>query len=133
MKTVPKLISGAERVANALHCARTVCARAYPGTPATAIFESFRSMASEVLDVEWAINEKVALEEAGASAMLGLRSVCVMKHYGLNVCADFLAAIALTDYLPGGLLILVGDDPSGTPLEASRTLATMVHCLGFLS
>lgn len=112
------LRSGAERIALAALEVNVQCATAYPGTPATAIFEALKKHSSVTTDVCWSINEKVALEEAASGAMLGLRSMCVMKHYGLNVCSDFLGAISLADYLPGGLVVIVGDDPEG---HASRS------------
>jgi indolepyruvate ferredoxin oxidoreductase alpha subunit len=59
---------------------------------------------------EYSTNEKVALEVAAAAANAGLRSMCVMKHVGLNVAADVLMTLAYVG-VKGGLVILTADDP----------------------
>ena len=56
------------------------------------------------------MNEKVALENALAAAWCGLRSICTMKHVGLNVAADPLMTSAYTG-VTGGLVIMSADDP----------------------
>ncbi len=84
-------------------------ATSYPGTPATQILEYIAHNFSG--DVEWAVNEKVALETAIGASYAGKRAICSMKHVGLNVAADPLMTIA---YLgtKGGLVLAVSDDPS---------------------
>lgn len=105
--------SGAQRYAQAIVDLNIACIRGYPGTPSTAVFEAIKRIAKPSQSIEWSINEKVALEEAAGSSVVGARSLCIMKHYGLNVCSDFLAALSLGDYLPGGLVVIVADDPGG--------------------
>jgi indolepyruvate ferredoxin oxidoreductase alpha subunit len=59
----------------------------------------------------WSANEKVALEVALGAAFAGARALVAMKHVGLNVAADPLFSSAYTG-INGGLVIVVGDDPS---------------------
>lgn len=108
-----KLLSGAESIAYTVLQLGVEYVTCYPGTPATSIFTALSKTSSGEITLNWSVNEKIALEEAAGAAMLGVKSLCIMKHYGLNVCSDFLGAISLGDYLPGGLVIIVGDDPGG--------------------
>jgi len=66
---------------------------------------------------EWSVNEIVALEAAAAAAFAGLRAMVTMKQNGINVCADFLTSVCLSE-LKGGLLVVVCDDPG--PLTSSN-------------
>ncbi len=84
-------------------------ATSYPGTPATQILEYIaRNFSGEV---EWAVNEKVALETAIGASYAGKRAICSMKHVGLNVASDPLMTAAYLG-IKGGLVIAVSDDPS---------------------
>jgi len=80
----------------------------YPGTPSTEILENFALKQGP--EVVWAVNEKVALEEAYGASIGGLRTLVTMKHVGLNVAADplFIAAYMGVN---GGMVIAVADDP----------------------
>ncbi|MGD9249557.1 MAG: indolepyruvate ferredoxin oxidoreductase subunit alpha, partial [Desulfobacteraceae bacterium] len=60
---------------------------------------------------EYSTNEKVALEVAAGAANAGLRTICIMKHVGLNVAADPLMTLAYVG-VKAGLVILSADDPS---------------------
>lgn len=84
-------------------------ATGYPGTPATQILEYIARNFSG--DVEWAVNEKVALETAIGASYAGKRAICSMKHVGLNVASDPLMTLAYLG-VKGGLVIAVSDDPS---------------------
>ena len=81
----------------------------YPGTPSTEITE-FLSKYDDIHS-EWAPNEKVAAEVAFGASLAGARSVCAMKHVGLNVAADPLFTLSYTG-VTGGLVICVADDPA---------------------
>ena len=59
---------------------------------------------------EYSVNEKVALETAAGAAWSGVRALCTMKNFGLNVAADSLIPIAYTG-VKAGLVIFVADDP----------------------
>ncbi|MDO5479791.1 MAG: indolepyruvate ferredoxin oxidoreductase subunit alpha, partial [Clostridia bacterium] len=103
-----KLMLGNHAVARGAYEAGVKVASAYPGTPSTEIMEYMATLPCP--HVEWAPNEKVALETAIGSAMGGGRSVCAMKHVGLNVAADPLFTATYTG-VNAGLLICVADDP----------------------
>ena len=63
-----------------------------------------------IRDREWAPNEKVATEVAIGASIAGVRSMCVMKHVGMNVAADPLYTAAYTG-VRGGMVLVVADDP----------------------
>ena len=81
---------------------------AYPGTPSTEVSESL--VQYDEIYAEWAPNEKVATEVAIGASIAGVRSMCVMKHVGMNVAADPLYTAAYTG-VRGGLVLVVADDP----------------------
>lgn len=86
---------------------------AYPGTPSSEILaEVARFKAAEGADlwVEWATNEKAALEMALAASYSGVRAAAAMKQVGLNVASDPLLSAAYTG-VAGGVVIVVADDP----------------------
>jgi indolepyruvate ferredoxin oxidoreductase alpha subunit len=84
---------------------------AYPGTPSTEIqMQLYRLSQEGQLYFEFSVNEKVALEIAGAASMSGVRSAVIMKHVGMNVASDPLMALAYFGVL-GGMVIIVVDDP----------------------
>jgi len=104
------LLSGNEAIARGAYEAGVKVCSAYPGTPSTEIFESLPQYRSE-LYCEWAPNEKVALEVAYGAAIGGARSLCAMKHVGLNVAADPLFTAAYNG-VNRGFVIVTADDPS---------------------
>jgi len=80
---------GNEAIARGAIEAGVDVAAAYPGTPSTEIGEALAEAARELgFYFEWSTNEKVATEVAAAAAWSGLRSICFMKHVGVNVAAD---------------------------------------------
>ena len=87
----------------------------YPGTPSSEVGETFMEIFKEVgmKWVECSINEKVAIEVAGAAYARGATVMVGMKNVGLNVASDPLFALATT--LPknknSAMVILVADDP----------------------
>ena len=67
----------------------------YPGTPSSEIGDNFFRIAAESdLYFEYSTNEKVALETAAGASASELRSICSMKHVGLNVAADAIMTMA---------------------------------------
>ncbi len=85
----------------------------YPGSPATGVFDSFLAMTGpEAAHVQWAPNEKVALELAFGASLGGSRALVVLKSVGLNIALDPLATMALSG-CHAGMVILLGDDPGG--------------------
>jgi indolepyruvate ferredoxin oxidoreductase alpha subunit len=103
------LLSGNQAVARgAIACGVSV-ATSYPGTPCTEILETLST--SRSVKAMWSTNEKVALEVALGAAFAGARALVAMKHVGLNVAADPFFSASYTG-INGGLVIVVGDDPS---------------------
>jgi indolepyruvate ferredoxin oxidoreductase, alpha subunit len=84
---------------------------AYPGTPSSEIIERFHQVAPEAgIYAEYSVNEKVSMEVACAAAISGVRSLCSMKHVGLNVAADAFMTLAYVG-VKAGMVIVVADDP----------------------
>ena len=104
------LLSGNEAIARGAYEAGVKVCSAYPGTPSTEIFEALPQY-KEALYCEWAPNEKVAAEVAYGAAVAGVRSLCAMKHVGVNVAADPLFTAAYNGVL-GGFVMVSADDPS---------------------
>lgn len=101
------LLSGNEAVAlGALH-AGTALGVGYPGTPSTEILENASKLG---VICQWSPNEKVAAEVAIGVAFSGARTLCTMKHVGLNVAADPFFTVAYTG-VTGGMVLAVADDP----------------------
>ena len=104
------LLSGNEAIARGAYEAGVKVCSAYPGTPSTEIFENLPQY-KDALYCEWAPNEKVAVEVAYGAAIGGARSLCAMKHVGLNVAADPLFTAAYNG-VNRGFVIVTADDPS---------------------
>ncbi len=81
---------------------------AYPGTPSTEISENLVNYPE--IYCEWSPNEKVACEVAIGASMSGVRSMCSMKHVGLNVASDPLYSVSYIG-VNGGMVLVVADDP----------------------
>ena len=84
----------------------------YPGTPSSEITDGFARIArARGVAFEYAVNEKIALELAFASAISGGRSLCAMKHLGLMVAGDPLSTIPYVG-VEAGMVIVSAGDPS---------------------
>ena len=105
MKT---LLSGNEAIARGAFEFGCVFAAAYPGTPSTEILENVAKY--KEIKSQWSPNEKVAMEVAIGAAMAGARSLCAMKHVGVNVAADPLMSFAFME-VKGGFVLVSADDP----------------------
>lgn len=103
------LMTGNEAVARGAFEAGVTVASAYPGTPSTEILESIAAY-KESLHAEWAPNEKVAMEVAIGASIAGARTLCAMKHVGVNVAADPLFTLGYTG-VTGGFVLVSADDP----------------------
>jgi indolepyruvate ferredoxin oxidoreductase alpha subunit len=105
------LLLGNEAIARGGIEAGVAFASTYPGTPSSEISTNFFQMAQECdLYFEYSTNEKVSMEVAAAAANSGVRSMCVMKHVGLNVAADVLMTLAYVG-VKAGMVVLTADDP----------------------
>jgi indolepyruvate ferredoxin oxidoreductase alpha subunit len=105
------LLLGNEAIARGAIEAGVAFTSTYPGTPSSEISTNFFQMARESeLYFEYSTNEKIAMEVAAAAANSGVRSMCVMKHVGVNVAADALMTLAYVG-VKGGMVIVSADDP----------------------
>lgn len=105
------LMLGNEAIARGAIEAGVAFTSTYPGTPSSEISLNFFQMSKESdLYFEYSTNEKVALEVAAAAANCGVRSMCMMKHVGLNVASDVLMSLSYVG-VTGALVILTADDP----------------------
>lgn len=102
------LMSGDEAIARGAFEAGIYAGFGYPGTPSTEILENFALFKG--IYAEWSINEKVALEAATGASLGGVRTMCTMKHVGLNVALDAYMTLAYTG-INGGLVVVCADDP----------------------
>lgn len=103
------LLTGNEAIARGAIEAGIGVVTGYPGTPASEIVETLAREPG--LHAEWSTNETVAFEVAAAASMAGVRSLCAMKHLGVNWIADPLTVVAYTG-VEGGLVIVTADDPA---------------------
>ncbi|MFB3895098.1 MAG: thiamine pyrophosphate-dependent enzyme [bacterium] len=103
-----ELLAGNEAIGRGAIEAGISYAASYPGTPATEILEYLAKHFDG--EVDWSLNEKIALESAIGASYTGKRAICSMKHVGLNVASD---PLMTAPYLgvKGGLVIVVADDP----------------------
>lgn len=107
----PMLLLGNEAIARGAIEGGVAFGTAYPGTPSSEIsMNLFQVSQQGDLYFEFSTNEKVALEVAAGAANSGLRTICIMKHVGLNVAADPLMTLAYVG-VRGGLVIISADDP----------------------
>ena len=105
------LLLGNEAIARGAIEAGVAVASTYPGTPSSEIsLQFFQTSRESDLYFEYSTNEKVAMEVAAAAANCGVRSMCVMKHVGVNVAADALMTLAYVG-VKGGMVVLTADDP----------------------
>jgi len=105
------LLLGNEAIARGAIEAGVAFASTYPGTPSSEISLALFQMSQQCdLYFEYSTNEKVALEVAAGAANSGVKTMCMMKHVGLNVAADPLMTLAYVG-VNAGLVILTADDP----------------------
>lgn len=94
--------TGTEALAGAIRAATDRC-YAVPGYPVTDL--------ARLAGADLVINEKVGLEKALGDSLCNQRACLVLKHVGLNACADPLI-MATTQGLVAGVVVVVGDDPT---------------------
>ena len=84
----------------------------YPGTPSSEIGDTFSRIAQDQkILFEYSVNEKIAVEIAFAASLTGARSMCSMKHLGLNYAADPVSTLPYIG-VEGGMVIVSAGDPS---------------------
>jgi len=105
------LLLGNEAIVRGALEAGVGVATTYPGTPASEIGDNFSRIARDAgMYFEYSVNEKVALEVAAGAALSGVRSICSMKHLGLNVAADPVPTLGYVG-MTGGFVIVTAGDP----------------------
>lgn len=122
-----KIMLGNEAIARGAWEAGVKVSSAYPGTPSTEISESL--VKYEDVYAEWAPNEKVATEVAIGACISGVRSMCCMKHVGVNVASDPLYTISYSG-VNGGMVLVAADDPglySSQNEQDTRAVARAAH------
>ena len=84
----------------------------YPGTPSSEIGDTFSRIAGDAgVIFEYSVNEKIAVETAFAASLAGARSMCAMKHLGLNYAGDPISTMPYVG-VEGGMVIVSAGDPS---------------------
>lgn len=107
------LVTGDHALALGALAAGVQVVTGYPGSPATGVLDGcLEGTAPGQAHVQWAPNEKVAMEIAYGASIAGKRALVVLKSVGLNIGLDPLATMALSG-CHAGLVILLGDDPGG--------------------
>ncbi|MBQ8147511.1 MAG: indolepyruvate ferredoxin oxidoreductase subunit alpha [Lachnospiraceae bacterium] len=122
-----KIMLGNEAIARGAWEAGVKVSSAYPGTPSTEISESL--VQYDEIYAEWAPNEKVATEVAIGACISGVRSMCCMKHVGVNVAADPLYTMSYGG-VNGGMVLVAADDPglySSQNEQDTRSVARAAH------
>jgi len=109
MTTTTRCIDAVASAIRECNIKRITCV---PGYPITELAEHLMSEAGAGADtdVEWCINEKVAMEIALGASASGSRSMVIVKHVGMNILADPLIT-ASTHTTGAGVVVIAGDDP----------------------
>ncbi|MFZ5645087.1 MAG: indolepyruvate ferredoxin oxidoreductase, partial [Bacillota bacterium] len=106
------VLTGNEAVARGAIEAGVGYAACYPGSPTAEVLPTLAQLGDKFnIYTEYSTNEKVAIEGAAAASFAGLRSITICKVDGFNVALDFATAICISGNR-GGMVIMVGDDPS---------------------
>jgi len=106
-----KLLMGNEAIAFGAIKAGVSFVCGYPGTPSTEVLETISKNNKDFeINVQWSINEKVALEVGAGASYAGARTMVTMKQVGLNVASDPLMCLSYIG-IKGGMVVLIADDP----------------------
>ncbi len=118
-----EFLMGNEAIALGALAAGVQFASGYPGTPSTEILETIQKRNPGSTYVEWAINEKAAMEAAAGAAYTGARTLVTMKQVGLNVASDPLMSLEYIG-VKGGMVIVVADDPGPISSQTEQDTRT---------
>jgi indolepyruvate ferredoxin oxidoreductase alpha subunit len=125
-----RTLHGGEAIAYGALAAGIRLVASYPGSPSSEVVETLTHLSAGTdLIVEWASNERVALEAGIGVSIAGRRALVCTKSVGMNVMVDPLMALNLTP-IHGGLVIILGDDPGGYGSQNdqdTRLLAPMLE------
>jgi len=121
-----KETTGAEALALAAIDSGVAYAAGYPGAPATAVMNAVMQAANpKTVYLEWAANEKVAVESALGASMAGARSLVILKSVGMNACVDPLMVANLAG-IGAGMVVLLGDDPGAEKSQNDQDTRPLV-------
>jgi indolepyruvate ferredoxin oxidoreductase alpha subunit len=125
---------GAEAIARGALEAGVGMVTTYPGTPASEVGDTISEVAKGIpgLHFQYSVNEAVALENAIGGAWSGVRSLCAMKHVGMNIAADPFFTLCYIGVQPGALVLVNGGDPScisSTNEQDNRYYALHAHTI----
>ncbi|PMP94103.1 MAG: indolepyruvate oxidoreductase [Thermodesulfobacterium geofontis] len=106
-------LSGNEAIAYGLIASGVRFLTGYPGTPSSEILPTAQKLKLRYKFkgfIDWAVNEKVALEMAFSASLCKIKSAVTMKQVGLNVAMD---AFVNSAYIgpKAGFVVVVADDP----------------------
>ena len=125
----PQLLLGNEAIVRGALEGGVRFVAAYPGTPSSEIIDRFSQLGNEAgIYVEYSVNEKVSMEVACAAAVCGVRSLCAMKHVGLNVAADAFMTLAYVGVKAGMVIVVIpilviSREKSGTPTVRAQMVS----------
>lgn len=106
------LLMGNEALVRGAYEAGLNFACSYPGTPSSEVSSLLFGLQDKAkFRMEFATNEKVAMEAVAGAALGGLNALTAMKHVGLNVAADPLGTLTYIG-VRGALVVYCADDPS---------------------
>jgi indolepyruvate ferredoxin oxidoreductase alpha subunit len=106
-------LSGNEAIAYGLITGGVRFLTGYPGTPSSEILPTAQKLKLQYKFkgfIDWAVNEKVALEMAFSASLCGIKSAVTMKQVGLNVAMDPFVNSAYIGP-KAGFVVVVADDP----------------------
>ncbi len=106
-------LSGNEAIAYGLIEGGVRFLTGYPGTPSSEILPTAQKLKIQYGFkgfIDWAVNEKVALEMAFSASLCGIKSAVTMKQVGLNVAMDPFVNSAYIGPKTG-FVVVVADDP----------------------
>lgn len=106
-------LSGNEAIAYGLIEGGVRFLTGYPGTPSSEILPAAQKLKIQYGIkgfIDWAVNEKVALEMAFSASLCGIKSAVTMKQVGLSVAMDpFINSAYIGPKT--GFVVIVADDP----------------------
>ena len=106
------LLIGNEALVRGAYEAGLDYASCYPGTPSSEVSNLlYELQGAGGFRMDFATNEKVAMEAVAGASMGGLNCLTAMKHVGLNVASDPLGTLTYLG-VRGSLVVYSADDPS---------------------
>ena len=106
------LLMGNEALVRGAYGAGLDYASCYPGTPSSEVSNLlYELQGAGGFRMDFATNEKVAMEAVAGASMGGLNCLTAMKHVGLNVASDPLGTLTYLG-VRGSLVVYSADDPS---------------------